>query len=152
MTKRVLKPEHKNLLRELYYGENFYMGRDKLFALVREHFPDDHPSRRAILHDFLEKQEVYQLFVRPVTKLKGTKPVSVTKAMKYWQCDLHSVENIQERGYKYLFGIVDVLSSMFYVKPMKRKTAEETAKVFGEILLEHPEIDISVMQSDNGVR
>lgn len=152
MTRRVLKPEHRELLKSLYYNEGYMMGRDSLYSIVKERFPDDHPSRRAILHEFLERQETYQLFVRPVTRLKGTKPVRVTKAMKYYQCDLHSVENISERGIKHLFGMVDVLTSMFYCKPMKRKTAEETAKVFGDILREHPEIEMSVMQSDNVVR
>ena len=137
-------------LDELVFEEGNFFGRDTLFEILKQKYPNNYPARRDVLK-YLQEKEYYQRFVRPVTKVKGSKPITSSNPNKYIQVDLHSVEGIAERGYKYLFGAADVTSGKFYCVPIKRKTAvaarDAMMKIFEDNLLLQP----TVVQSDNAL-
>ena len=148
---RILKPEHKEELRCLYYSVTI-VGRDGLWNLMKSKHPHNYPSQAAVLKDFLKLQETWQHHVRPSGKLHATKQILVSKPEKFYQCDKHSVENISENGIKHLFGIVDVVTSKFYCVGVKNKSAEAARDALIEIFDANPEIKISVIGLDNGTK
>ena len=146
--KRTTSDADKALLRQIYYEEGHFLGRDSLFKIVQKRFPESTISRRMIA-DFLERQEVQQIYRRPVTKVKGTKPIVSKESRRYIQVDGHDV-GLPNRGYRYLVGARDVNSGRFYCEAVKTKRADETARAMAKILDDNDLKNISVLQVDNG--
>ena len=65
-----------------------------------------------------------------------TLPVKVFTIDEQWTADLIEVINIskQNKGYKYLLTVVDVLSKYAWVEPIKNKTGQAVTDAFGRIL------------------
>ena len=59
----------KEKLESLFYEQGFTVGRDQLWDLVKEELPDE-DIPRAMVADWLEKQELYQLY-RKTRKSRG---------------------------------------------------------------------------------
>lgn len=136
-------------LDKLVFEESNLFGRDILWEMLKQRYPDDYPARRDVLK-YLQTFEYYQRFVRPVTKIKGSSPITSSNPNKYIQVDLHSVEGIAERGYKYLFGAADVTSGKFYCVPIKRKTAVAARNAMMKIFEDNPLLQPTGVQSDRG--
>jgi hypothetical protein len=141
-----ISEKHEELLRNLYYGQSLLVGRDKLYRFVKENHPHDHPSRNSIML-WLEMQKIHQLHVRPPPKLP-TKSVIVQKKLKYWQIDLTGPFP-RDRGYNWIFGMIDVNSKYLYTAPLKNKTSKSVTHSLQSIILDN-QLSISVIQTDGG--
>ena len=97
--------------------------------------------------EWLKSQTVHQLHFRPPPRLP-TKPVSSTKPLKYFQVDLTGPLP-RDRGYNYIFGMIDVHSKILYTAPLKTKTSAETARTLEEIIRSN-DLQIRVIQHDSG--
>ena len=150
MKKKPFDEKQRARLDKLVFEQGNFFGRDIVFDLLKKKYPDDYPSRRSVLR-YLQGFEVYQRYSRPVSKVTGSKPITSSKPQKYLQIDLHSVENISEKGYKYLFGGVDVSSGKFYCVPIRRKTAKAARDAMEKIFNENPKLKPTVVQSDNAL-
>ena len=86
--KKPLDKKQRKRLSELVYTQGNLFGRDILFDLAKRKWPDDYPLRRAI-QEWLKEQTYYQIYLRPVTKVKGSKPISADKPQQYLQINDH---------------------------------------------------------------
>ncbi len=123
-----------------------YVGRDRLYDYLRKKNADDHPTRRQVM-DWLKTQKVWQLHAKP-QKRKSTKPVIVSKPLKYFQVDLTGPLN-RDRGYNYIIGLIDVNTKMLFTEALRNKTSQDVANAM-EGIIRNNRLDISVIQSDNG--
>jgi hypothetical protein len=142
----MLSTEHEQLLKKIYYDQSMFLGRDKLYDYVASKYPDDHPSRRAVM-EWLKNQTVHQLHFRPPPRLP-TKSVVSSKPLRYFQVDLTGPLP-RNQGYSYIFGMIDVHSKMLYAAPLKTKTSAETARILEEIIQSN-DLHIRVIQHDSG--
>ena len=76
------------------------------------------------------------------------KTLIVKKAGRYYSADLTGPLP-RDNSYNYIFGIVDVTSKMLYTAPLKGLTALEAKNALEKIVNDN-ELDISVLQTDNG--
>jgi hypothetical protein len=142
----MLTTEHEQLLETVYYDQFMFLGRDKLYYYVASKYPDDHPSRRAVM-EWLKNQTVHQLHFRPPPRLP-TKSVVASKPLRYFQVDLTGPLP-RNQGFSYIFGMIDVHSKMLYAAPLKTKTSAETARILEEIIRSN-DLHIRVIQHDSG--
>src|SRR5207253_6453805 len=61
--------KQKALLHEIYYDDNIYFGRDKLFKYIRANHPDSGISRRDVM-EWLKLQRPWQITKRPLKRVK----------------------------------------------------------------------------------
>jgi hypothetical protein len=142
----MLSAEHEQLLKKVYYDQFMFLGRDKLYDHVKSKYPDDHPSRRAVM-EWLKNQTVHQLHFRPPPRLP-TKSVVANKPLRYFQVDLTGPLP-RNHGFSYIFGMIDVHSKMLYAAPMRTKTSAEAARILEEIIRSN-DLHIRVIQHDSG--
>lgn len=147
MSNYVLTPEKEKVLYDLIYGQNYFMGRDRIFKYLNEHQPDAHISRREVAA-YLSRQEVYQrLFPKKETRqITSTVPTG-----KYTMiaCDLMDMSTVAFDGYHWLFTAVDMFTKKAYATPMKTKSESDVLQAFERILnqIGNP---IKSLRSDNG--
>ena len=93
--------------------------------------------KRSQVIDFLQSEDSYTLH-KPVKKKFKRNRYIVNGIDDTFQIDLIDLSNISKYNdnYKYLFTCIDVFSKYSWVKPLKTKKAEESLKVFLEILSE----------------
>ena len=84
-----LSKQHLEILNNVFYTEQNYFGRDKLYNLLRQKY-DDYPSRRQIA-DWLAQQEVNQLYAPSKGKAKTFKS-SITTPNTVLALDLLNME------------------------------------------------------------
>ena len=107
MSNYVLTPEKEQVLYNLIYGQNYFIGRDRMFKYLNEHHADANISRREVAA-YLSRQEVYQrLFPKKETKqITSTVPTG-----KYTMiaCDLVDMSTVAYEGYHWLFTSVSAV-------------------------------------------
>ena len=82
--------------------------------------------------DYLEKQELENLFKRPKKDSKINEPhFQLIKHNYIDQADILFLPN--DNGYKYLLVVVDIGSRLTDVEPLKEKSASEVKKAFEKI-------------------
>ena len=86
-----LSKQHLEILNNVFYTEQNYFGRDKLYNLLRQKY-DDYPSRRQIA-DWLAQQEVNQLYAPSKGKAKTFKS-SITTPNTVLALDLLNMEKV----------------------------------------------------------
>ena len=129
---------------EFYTNMNFF-GRDKLYNILRQKYPDKAISRRQIA-EWLQNQEVNQLYYRSKGKAKDIKS-SMTTPNTILAIDLVNMEKQEVNGFKYLFNGIDMGSRYVYSVAMKNKTDTEVLKAFKKI---YQQFKIRAIRSDNG--
>lgn len=137
---------YEEQLRDAYYNQSMYVGRDRLYDYLRKSNADDHPSRRQVM-DWLKAQKVWQLHAKP-PKRQATKQVAVSKPLRYFQMDLTGPLN-RDKGVHYILGLIDVNTKMLFTAALKKKSSLDVANALQEIIRTNG-LDISVLQSDNG--
>ena len=117
---------------------------EKLYQKLK----DRNVSRKEI-HDFLQKQETYQLHKRP-RRIRHYFPIVSNGVNDILQIDLADFSDIAttNAGYKYLVTIVDVFSRYAYVYPIKNKTAESIINTVTSFL--DSVKGVRKLMSDNG--
>ena len=84
---------------EFYLNLQFF-GKDKLYNILRQKYPDKAISRRQI-SEWLSNQEVNQLYHKSKGKAKDIKS-SMTTPKTILAIDLVNMEKFQVNGFKYL--------------------------------------------------
>lgn len=125
----------KETLEKLFYDESYTVGRDQLWDLVKEKLPDEEVPR-AMVADWLEKQELYQLY-RKTRKSRGISSFQMTSPFQRMSIDLIDFSNKSvDRGFKYIFVAIDNFSRYLFTKALTNKTPSQTAKAMREIIKE----------------
>ena len=85
----------------------------------------------------LKKNLTYTLH-KPVRRKYSRNPTIALTIDHQWAADLADVKNLSKdnKGFKYLLTVVDVLSKYAWVVPMKNKTGAEQKRAFESILKE----------------
>jgi hypothetical protein len=95
---------------------NFF-GRDKLYTIIRQKYPDKAFSRRQI-EEWLQDQKVNQLYHKSKGKAKNIKSF-MTTPKTILAIDLVSMEKFEVKGFKYLLNCIDMGSRFVYSQAMK---------------------------------
>ena len=104
--------------------------------------------------DWLKSQPAYILF-RPAPHKKGVyqRAKIVTSGIdEQWQADLADMSNWQRenRGYRYILTVVDVMSRFAFARPIKHKNGQEVAEALQDIFKESKRHPKFYLQSDEG--
>jgi len=129
---------------EFYLNLQFF-GRDKLYNILRQKYPDKAISRRQI-SEWLSHQEINQLYHPSKGKPKSIKS-SMTTPNTILAIDLVNMEKFEVRNFKYLLNCIDMGSRFVYSQAMKNKTDTEVLKAFKKI---YTQSNIRAIRSDNG--
>jgi hypothetical protein len=105
------------LLNKVFYTEKMMFGRVKLFAYLKDKYPDKAISRRQI-SEWLSNQEVNQLYHPSKGKAKDIKS-SMTTPNTILAIDLVNMEKQEVNGFKYLLNGIDMGSRFVYSQAMK---------------------------------
>jgi transposase InsO family protein len=132
------------LLNTEFYTNLQFFGRDKLYNIMKEKYPE-HPSRRQIA-EWLQNQEVNQLYYRSKGQPKDIKS-SMTTPNTILAIDLVNMDKNEIKGFKYLLNGIDMGSRFVYSQAMKNKTDVEVLKAFKKI---YTQSNIRAIRSDNG--
>ena len=128
---------------EFYLNLQFF-GRDKLYNILRQKYPDKAISRRQI-SEWLSHQEINQLYHPSKGKPKSIKS-SMTTPNTILAIDLVNMEKFEVKGFKYLLNCIDMGSRFVYSQAMKNKTDVEVLKAFKKI---YTQSNIRAIRSDN---
>jgi transposase InsO family protein len=140
-----LSKEQLEILNTEFYTNLQFFGRDKLYNILRQKYPDKAISRRQIA-EWLQNQEVNQLYHKSKGKAKSIKS-SMTTPNTVLAIDLVNMEKQEIRGFKYLLNGIDMGSRYVYSQAMKNKTDVEVLKAFKKI---YTQSNIRAIRSDNG--
>lgn len=144
--------EQNDILDKLYRQQGFLLGRDKLFAKVKEVYPDSGITIRQV-NEYLKHQNLNQTTRRP-PKQKNFSVFIPKYPFHHLQIDLQSYINKPVRGFQYLLVVIDVFSRFAFVKPLKKNTMVITAREIGHILdwisENYPQYKMKLVQTDNG--
>ena len=83
----------------------------------------------------LEKNPAYTLH-KPRRQRGAFQPVLVFDMDEQWVADLIDVQSIakQNKGYRYLLTVIDVLSKYAWVQSLKKKTGKDVTEAFRRVL------------------
>jgi len=115
------------------YIENNYPAKAKLLQLAKAQRPE---VKTKDVNDFLEAQMSYQL-LKETKKLKSTTGhIVASRINEIWQMDIYDLSRYAKsnKGYNYMFAVVDVFTRYAYIIPMKNKDIDSTTKALQEIL------------------
>lgn len=139
--------EKDEFLYDLYYNQNFRIGRDKLWRKVRETRQD---IGRRYIWNWLSKQEVHQLYTQRKKK-KDIRPIISNKAGAIIQADLIDFSNKPANGFRYILNVIDTFSRKIWLFPIKSKTTKSVIPALNIIIQEiQKDYKISVIQTDQG--
>jgi hypothetical protein len=140
-----LNKKQEEILKKVYYEDKFLFGRDKLFAHLRDNYPEYKVSKRQVMV-WLKNQEVYQINYTPPLNTSIKRFNASTPG--YIQIDLIDMSNNPEKGFFWILTAVDIFSKKAVALPLKQKSQASTVKVMDK-LLDFYDV-ISVIQTDNG--
>ena len=140
-----LSKEKLDILNTEFYTNMNFFGRDKLYNILMQKYPEHAISRRQIA-EWLQKQEVNQLYYRSKGKPKNIKS-SMTTPNTILAIDLVDLQKNEIRGFKYLLNGIDMGSRFVYSQAMKNKTDTEVLKAFKKI---YTQSQVRAIRSDNG--
>ena len=129
------------------YIENNYPAKAKLLQLAKAQRPE---VKTKDVNDFLEAQMSYQL-LKETKKLKSTTGhIVASRINEIWQMDIYDLSRYAKsnKGYNYMFAVVDVFTRYAYIIPMKNKDIDSTTKALQEIL-SYNKIVPDLIMSDN---
>ena len=141
-----MSKEQTKLLHDLYYKKGMLFGRDKLYKYIQTNHDDMKISRRQVA-EWLSKQEIQQLYKKH-EEAKDIKSTVLKQPHIVLGIDLVDMQNIEQKGIKYLLNGVDLFSRKLYSIPLKNKEAESVKKGF--MLLLKKVKNIKAIRSDNG--
>jgi hypothetical protein len=111
-----LSEDAEQKLHDLFYNGAAF-GRDKLYSLFRQKYPNVPASRRAVW-DFLSKSELHQIYQRPNVRRSTIRPILAGKVGSC-QMDTKLMLSDAYQGYNAAHTCVDIFSMKLYVYPCK---------------------------------
>lgn len=148
MTKMSWTPADEEVskrLHELYYNDKFFVGRDKLWGVYKDKYPDKPVSQRAVL-DWLKHQSIHQTFTKPLKKASITPIIASKRGLLSLDC--MKMENFN--GFSVIYAMVDIHTKRLFAMASKKQDAQSTIRFFDEVLQKFPSMKISTIISDNG--
>ena len=143
--KTTLSSEQESLLKKLYYEDKLFVGRDRLHHYLMQNHPESGISRRDVMK-WLQLQKPWQLTKQP-PKRASTSLMDIKK-QGYMSCDLKGPLP-KDRGFEYIFGLVDVASRFQYALPIKSASSIDSRDALKK-LIDNNDIEITLLRSDNG--
>lgn len=143
--------EKDTFLKDLYFTKKNFVGRDKLFYLVRKTLGNTDISRRYIA-GWLAKQEVNQLYTQR-KKATTIRPIITKRVGAMLQMDLIDMsKQPSEEGFKYILNVIDTFSRRVWLQGIETKTIEAVIPELNYIIqeIQNDGHVIKVIQSDNG--
>ena len=110
------------------------------------------PSFSAKIEAFLRSNEVHSKFRRIVKRKFPRRKIITRFPFELFQADLieYPKYKFQNNRYVYCLVVIDCFTKYVWVKPMKTKTGEETAKAFDSIFKDFDEHPVNLM-TDSGL-
>lgn len=142
---RPLRANQEDALKKVYYEEHNMVGRDKLFAIMKDRFKSLDIFKQQIVN-WLNSQEVYQK-TKKIQKQTSSRPQRANKSSTL-QIDLIDLSGRPYNGYNYILNCIDIFSKFAWSFPIKTKTANEVSGIVLKILADHP--SFKILSSDNG--
>ena len=148
------KQFEKSLPKEIHKDQPISDKGDELTSRLKELYENirSTPSFSAKIEAFLRSNEIHSKF-KQVTKRKFPRRKIITRfPFELFQADLieYPKYKYQNNRFVYCLVIIDCFTKFVWVKPMKTKTAEETAKAFDSIFKDFDEHPVNLM-TDSGL-
>ena len=125
----------ENYLHRVYYDPKHagsYSGLDKIYRVIKHEGKYD--VNKTKLKEWLQKQDVYTLFKSVNHKFRRGR-VIVNGIDQQFDVDLADMAKLSRSNdnYKYLLVVIDILSRMVWVRPVRSKHGPVIAKAFTDI-------------------
>ena len=142
-----LRDEQRQLLDKVVNIDKFLLGRDKLYALIKEQHKNSGISRRQIM-EFLKTNHTNEIHDQPIDKnQKKQAAASNFKKTGFWYIDL--MEMNPDNGFKYLLVMLDRYSRFLVAEPIRNKKEKTVTDAIDKVI-EGKQLKVSVFFSDNG--
>jgi hypothetical protein len=121
-----------DFLRDLW-EENLYPSKAKLLKLAKETKPE---TKAKDIDIFLDAQIAYQMLKENKNVKSNIGHIVAFKINEIWQMDIYDVSRYEKsnKGFKYMFAVVDVFTRFAYIIPLKNKDIISTTQALKEIL------------------
>lgn len=148
----MLSDKIKDELYKYYYTKKNYVGRDKLYAIMRKNGVQITKSQVA---DWLSRQSINQL-TRQIKTTGVVKPIVPTKPYSHLQMDLidmnkwtRGTKTQSKEPFRYMLNIVDLYSKKAWSYPIKHKNENNVKSALNKFYSEVEETP-KMIQADNG--
>lgn len=143
-----LNSYQKKLLEDVYYGQKNYVGRDKLYSLIKKY--EGHPGQLQVAA-WLADQEVNQVHMKP-KKSSAIGPILPKKPNVWYQADLIDMGENAAFNKRYIFTLIDSFTKQAFARALKTKKEATILKAFDSLMeqLKKEGKRIRVLQTDNG--
>lgn len=142
-----LNSYQEKLLEDIYYGAKNYVGRDRLFHLVKRF--EKHPTQLQVM-EWLNNQELHQLHQHP----KRSTPIGpiLVKKPGYFQADLIDMGDTAAFNKRYILTMIDAFTKQGYARALKHKTEESVLKAIKSIFeeIQKKGLIVTRLGTDNG--
>lgn len=136
----------QEFLRELFYNQKRYLGRDRLWAYCRDNYPEMKITRRGVM-GWLNLQKPNQLTRQPPVRQK-TSLIEISKP-GFVGVDLKGPLTRTREGFEYILGVTDTMSRYQWAAPIRNKESSTVKDAFDKLIKEH-QIKISAILTDDG--
>ena len=115
------------------YIENNYPAKAKLLQLAKQTRPE---IKAKDVNDFLDALMSYQLLKETKNRKSHLGHIVAFRVNEIWQIDIYDLSRYDKsnKGFNYMFAVVDVFSRFAYIVPLKNKDIDSTTKALEEIL------------------
>jgi hypothetical protein len=143
-----LTKEQTEALKDVYYNKKNYFGSQKLFYVLKEHYPKLYFYKQQI-DAWLKDQEVYQLTRRITTlNLESKRPkITMARNLKI-EIDLIDQSAQPFKKNKYILSVVELYSRHVWLFTLKTKTAASIMTHLTPLLEKYKQINY--ISCDNG--
>ena len=126
-------------LQNIYYDVSHPAGYSNPSRLLRQVKKDGRKINLRQIKDWLSTQETYSMH-KPRRKKFPRDRIVVQSLDQQWEIDLSDLSSIskENKGYRYLFCCIDVLSKYAWVLPLKNKTGAALVKAFQKLFKQTP--------------
>lgn len=146
-----LTETERTLLEDAYFKNKsvFGYGRDRVYKWLQAKYGDKLTISRRQVMDWLNSNELNQLFHDNKNKSKEVQTTRTTAPYKVVEIDLADMRSKEVNGYNWLLNGIDVFSKRAYSVPLKRKD-DKLVLASLKILLKQMKQKPKTLRSDNG--
>ena len=115
------------------YIENNFPAKVKLLKLAKETRPE---IKAKDVNDFLDALMSYQLLKEAKNRKTSLGHIVAFRINEIWQIDIYDLSRYEKsnKGYNYMFAVVDVFTRFAYIVPMKNKDILSTTLALEEVI------------------
>jgi len=145
------KRQIRNIIKRTYFDISHpysYSSPKQLHTYLKKHFPQ---IKFKDVENILLSEPSYTKHKQVKSKFARRKTI-VSRINQQWQGDLSVLISIKKhnKGYKYIFFVIDVLSRKLYTRPLKTKKPIEVAQAFISIMKKN-KVKPTAFVADRGV-